>query len=422
MRDRENFDRDRERYFDRDRDRERNSDSGHGNRENDRRIQHFDHERDERSQSGPRAGGNQTGSQFEQRGGSIGSNYERHDWGRGGDSGRERGREFTSSAFGGNREPESGRGNQTERNLEHERGFEDWNRSPADRRSFGQYNPDVNRDYRANEQEEWRRGGQQQSERWGERGQTNRGGLQSSYQRGSSGSEGGFSNEESYGNQRDFSHRGGGTGIRDTEHWNREDRGRQWGDYGQGGIPGGYAGGMGSSFGRGEQRESGRFAGKGPKGWHRPDDRIREDICERLTHHPDIDASEVDIQVKECEVTLTGSVDDRHAKRLAEDIAESVSGVKHVHNNLRLQRGGSNREEQGLGKNVQSSTGNDPTNPLGMGQQRSGSQQTPSTPLQSQQGNQPTGGQQSTQGTNPGPNQSQFANSTPYNQSQQNRR
>jgi hypothetical protein len=45
----------------------------------------------------------------------------------------------------------------------------------------------------------------------------------------------------------------------------------------------------------------------------------------------------VDINVERCEVTLTGTVDNRHDKRRLEDLAESVSGVKHVHNQLRVE-------------------------------------------------------------------------------------
>lgn len=82
----------------------------------------------------------------------------------------------------------------------------------------------------------------------------------------------------------------------------------------------------------------GRHAGRGPKGWQRSDDRIREDVNERLTDHPHIDASEIQVQVNNGEVTLTGTVDDRPSKRLAEDIAESVSGVREVHNNIRIQQ------------------------------------------------------------------------------------
>ena len=40
--------------------------------------------------------------------------------------------------------------------------------------------------------------------------------------------------------------------------------------------------------------------------------------------------------VSQGEVTLTGTVETRSAKRRAEDIAEDVSGVKNVENRLRL--------------------------------------------------------------------------------------
>ena len=39
-------------------------------------------------------------------------------------------------------------------------------------------------------------------------------------------------------------------------------------------------------------------------------------------------------------MTLTGTVDDRRTKRLAEDIAESISGVKDVTNQIRVQANG----------------------------------------------------------------------------------
>jgi hypothetical protein len=110
-----------------------------------------------------------------------------------------------------------------------------------------------------------------------------------------------------------------------------------------GAATGPYTGGMGSYYG---ERERGRFAGRGPKGWQRSDERIREDINERLTDHPHIDASEIEVQVQSGEVTLTGTVDERHAKRLAEDIAESVSGVREVHNNIRIQQGSGTFHQQ----------------------------------------------------------------------------
>lgn len=84
---------------------------------------------------------------------------------------------------------------------------------------------------------------------------------------------------------------------------------------------------------------AGRYRGRGPRNYRRSDDRIRDDINDRLTEHDWLDASDVDVQVSGGEVTLTGTVESRYAKRLAEDIAESVSGVTHVQNTLRVNRG-----------------------------------------------------------------------------------
>ncbi|RYZ46873.1 MAG: BON domain-containing protein [Sphingobacteriales bacterium] len=76
--------------------------------------------------------------------------------------------------------------------------------------------------------------------------------------------------------------------------------------------------------------------GRGPKGYKRSDDRIREDINDRLYEDPWIDASDIEVTVTNCEVTLSGTVNERMAKRRAEDIADSVSGVSQVENRLRV--------------------------------------------------------------------------------------
>lgn len=78
-------------------------------------------------------------------------------------------------------------------------------------------------------------------------------------------------------------------------------------------------------------------AGKGPSDYTRSDERIREDVNDRLTHDRAVDASRIAVRVSDGEVTLDGNVDDRYAKRQAEDLADRVSGVKHVQNNLRVQ-------------------------------------------------------------------------------------
>jgi osmotically-inducible protein OsmY len=78
--------------------------------------------------------------------------------------------------------------------------------------------------------------------------------------------------------------------------------------------------------------------GKGPKGYQRADVRIHDEVCELLTRHPAMDASLMDVQVEKGVVTLTGEVSDRRMKYLAEDIVDEVSGVKEIHNKLRVFR------------------------------------------------------------------------------------
>ncbi len=78
------------------------------------------------------------------------------------------------------------------------------------------------------------------------------------------------------------------------------------------------------------------FFGIGPKNYRRSDDRIREDICEVFTCDHDLDATHLDVTVKDAVVTLTGTVPQRSAKRLAEDLAEAVRGVSDVRNEIQV--------------------------------------------------------------------------------------
>ena len=83
-------------------------------------------------------------------------------------------------------------------------------------------------------------------------------------------------------------------------------------------------------------RTAGRFGGIAPKGYQRSDDRIREDVCDRLTADAYVDPSDVVVRVKDGEVTLEGSVDGRDTKRRIEDTVEDVAGVRQVHNFLHV--------------------------------------------------------------------------------------
>ncbi|WP_337188967.1 BON domain-containing protein [Phenylobacterium sp.] len=79
--------------------------------------------------------------------------------------------------------------------------------------------------------------------------------------------------------------------------------------------------------------------GVGPKGYQRSDDRIGDEVNQRLTDDAWLDASEVSCSVSGGEVTLSGTVRSREAKHRAERLVEDVSGVKHVQNNLRIDPG-----------------------------------------------------------------------------------
>jgi osmotically-inducible protein OsmY len=87
-----------------------------------------------------------------------------------------------------------------------------------------------------------------------------------------------------------------------------------------------------------EHEEGGGFSGRGPKGYRRSDERIREDVCDRLADDPRIDASDVEVTVNQGEVILSGTIHSRQEKRTSEDLIETISGVRDIQNNLRVSR------------------------------------------------------------------------------------
>ena len=149
------------------------------------------------------------------------------------------------------------------------------------------------------------------------------------------------------------------------------DAGRMQDDYGRGyggGMQGNYGGsstgyGGSGSYGmrQGQYARGGNFGqpsagghrGKGPQGYMRSDDRIRELVCEALADDDHIDASHVEVVVKNGEVLLTGFVEDRWQKRRAEDCIEHLSGVRDVQNQLRCgpQNRGNQTSGSAVGKN-----------------------------------------------------------------------
>jgi osmotically-inducible protein OsmY len=167
---------------------------------------------------------------------------------------------------------------------------------------------------------DWRyRGGE-----GGERGYAgSRGGYYSSGLRGDYGvGEGGSRYGQGYG-----SGYGSGRGSQDRDFWDKAgDEVSSW---------------FGDEDAERRRRQDRQHRGKGPRGYTRSDERIKEDVSDRLTDDWAIDASDVEVDVENCEVTLTGEVSSRDDKRRAEDVAEAVSGVRHVQNNLRIKQAGS---------------------------------------------------------------------------------
>ncbi|MEP6863945.1 MAG: BON domain-containing protein [Deltaproteobacteria bacterium] len=226
-------------------------------------------------------------------------------------------------------------------------GRDQW--AERDRDMYGDHDYDRNRDWAASTQ----RGGASDSERGsgyghddGNRGGGNQDREQMNY-RGQSGSQAGnhySTHNMNYPNQQggnrghwgDFD-RGGQSGGRDRNYDTQSPRFGSESDrnYGQSGQSGQSGWNTQQGF-SGQQGTRGPHSGKGPQGFQRPDERVKEMIHEALTDHEHIDATHITVDVKSGEVVLTGTVDDRNAKRLAEDIVERVSGVKDVQNQLRV--------------------------------------------------------------------------------------
>ncbi len=182
-------------------------------------------------------------------------------------------------------------------------------------------------------------------------GQPGSGYGQGSY--GSSGGGFGTQGQSGYG-QRAFSEEGGFAGYGDGGSGGFGGQGQtgQRAFSEEGGFGGYGGGGSGLEYGRqrfgqhrgstfigqrGGSQEGSQFrnVGRGPKGYKRSDERICEDVSDRLSDGT-IDASEITVNVQNGEVTLAGTVESRHTKFLAENMADSVPGVKDVHNQLRV--------------------------------------------------------------------------------------
>jgi hypothetical protein len=122
---------------------------------------------------------------------------------------------------------------------------------------------------------------------------------------------------------------GGGRGARANAHYTHGNPGGVGYGYGQGSY--GVA-----DAGTGEQEETQRRPRVWPKGYQRSDERIREEVIDRLDRAPDIDLAQITLDVAAGVVTLSGAVPDRRAKRMVEDLVDQVDGVSEIQNDLRI--------------------------------------------------------------------------------------
>lgn len=159
--------------------------------------------------------------------------------------------------------------------------------------------------------------------------------------------EGGFESHVGEPYRTDSSRSGGATGAgtnwggdlsrhRPGSLTERATSGEHWG--------GGYAESTDTRYAERGYSSQPSHAGRGPKGFRRSDDRIHEEVCERLTHDPHVDATDIEVLVSEGVVTLSGTVDDRQSKRTAEDLAHEVWGTKDVQNQIRI-KGSESKQE-----------------------------------------------------------------------------
>ena len=96
----------------------------------------------------------------------------------------------------------------------------------------------------------------------------------------------------------------------------------------------------------------GPYSGVGPRGYRRADDRIRDDVNDRLMWHGYVDATDIQVDVSDGVVTLSGTVNTRREKRMAEDAAESVSGVEDVNNQIQIRQSNRSSSEGRMNRQI----------------------------------------------------------------------
>lgn len=69
---------------------------------------------------------------------------------------------------------------------------------------------------------------------------------------------------------------------------------------------------------------------------HLPDERIREDVCDRLMQFGPVDCVSIDVDVADGVVMLRGEVYSRDVSSRVEEVVQSVLGVRSIDNRLKV--------------------------------------------------------------------------------------
>jgi osmotically-inducible protein OsmY len=122
--------------------------------------------------------------------------------------------------------------------------------------------------------------------------------------------------------------------------WQRHSTGATSGARGQEGFGNPGENTWGEEQFRAERREEQgrRQTNSGPRGRRKSDESLRQEIREILTADPELEAVDIEVEVEGGAVTLRGTVVDPDARLLAEELVESLAGVREVHNRLRVER------------------------------------------------------------------------------------
>ena len=70
----------------------------------------------------------------------------------------------------------------------------------------------------------------------------------------------------------------------------------------------------------------------------RPDERLHQDILEAFADHEELESDEINVEIRNGMVTLSGYVPDGWMRNFAEDLVRPIVGVKHIDNDIQTQK------------------------------------------------------------------------------------